>query len=69
VGSTQQGYTWIVCKSDNLNNYVCWSQNSEVDGTSGSFKAVPGKYFIKLYSLNNSSSVDYTIKVDGIRQR
>ncbi len=69
VGSTQQGYTWIVCKSDNLNNYVCWSQNSEVDGTSGSFKAAPGKYFIKLYSLNNSSSVDYTIKVDGIRQR
>ncbi|HAK43459.1 MAG TPA: hypothetical protein DCM59_13130, partial [Clostridium sp.] len=62
-------YTWLVCKSDNLNKYVCWNQRNEVDGKSGSFQATPGKYFIKLYSLNSSSSVDYTIKIDGIRQR
>ena len=69
VGSAQKEYTWVICKSDNLNKYVCWSQRKEVDGTSGSFQATPGKYFIKLYPLNSSSSVDYTIKIDGIRQK
>lgn len=69
IGSAQKEYAWIVCKSDNLNKYVCWNQRNEVDGTSGNFQAEPGKYFIKLYSLNSSSSVDYTIKIDGIRQK
>lgn len=69
VGSAQKEYTWVVCKSDNLNKYVCWKQYNEVDGTSRKFQATPGKYFIKLYSTNSSSSVDYTIRIDGIRQK
>jgi microbial collagenase len=69
VGSAQKGYAWVVCKSDNLNKNVCWNQYNEVDGTSGKFQATPGKYFIKLYSLNSSNKVDYTIRIDGIRQK
>ena len=66
VSSAGNGYTWVVFKENDENNFVCWSQYSEADGSRGEFNATPGKYHIKLYSLNNTQ-VNYTVNIKGIR--
>ena len=66
VNSKDTGYTWVVFKENNENNFVCWSQYSTGNGSKGSFQASPGRYFIKLYSLNNNK-VDYSVNIKGLK--
>ena len=66
VSSNNQQYTWIVFRENDENNFVCWSEESNPQGSKGSFNATPGKYYIMLYSLSNSK-VDYSVKINGLK--
>ena len=66
VNSDSQQYTWVVFKENNQNSFVCWSQESNAEGSKGSFDATEGKYCIMLYSLSNEK-VNYNIKINGIK--
>ncbi|HAK42908.1 MAG TPA: hypothetical protein DCM59_09715, partial [Clostridium sp.] len=48
--------TWGVLKENDLKNYVCWKQYTEGDISRGSFNATPGKYYLALYSSDETIS-------------
>ena len=66
VNSASKQFTWVVYKETDESNLVCWSQYSDAQGSTGSFNATKGKYFIKVYSLN-TQPIDYTLNVKGIK--
>ncbi|MEG0133149.1 MAG: collagenase [Clostridium sp.] len=60
--------TWVVYKSDNLNNYKCWKQYTQGDISSGSFTATTGKYYLKLYAIDGAIvNGNYSINITGIK--
>lgn len=66
VNSKSNQYTWVVFKETDPNSFVCWSQYSDAEGSSGSFDAKEGKYYIMVYSVNGNA-IDYTLNVNGIK--